>query len=284
MTIVEDIQAMREIIQDWKHRNSSIGFVPTMGFLHEGHASLIRKARKQNDKVVVSIFVNPTQFGPNEDFENYPRNMENDTQQCDKEEVDLIFAPCTKEMYPDPTYAFVDINQLGNSLCGATRPGHFRGVCTVVNKLFNIVMPDRAYFGEKDAQQLVIIQQMVHDLSIPVQIVPCPIVREKDGLAMSSRNSTLSPQERTAARVLSKSLELANNLMMQGETSASVIRSQMKEKIQLEPLATVEYIEIVDAQTLTPLENVKGDVLIALAVKIGNTRLIDNYRTHLEAI
>jgi pantoate--beta-alanine ligase len=283
MTIVENIRAMREIIQDWKHQNDTVGFVPTMGFLHEGHLSLIRKARKQNDKVVVSIFVNPTQFGPNEDFENYPRNMVIDAQKCDKEGVDLIFAPCTKEMYPDPTYAFVDIDQLGNSLCGATRPGHFRGVCTVVSKLFNIVMPDRAYFGEKDAQQLVIIQKMVYDLNIPVQIVPCPIVREKDGLAMSSRNSTLSTQERIAARVLSQSLEHSKYLMMQGETNASVIRSQMKEKIQLEPLATVEYIEIVDAQTLTPIENVQGDVLIALAVYIGNTRLIDNYRRHLEA-
>jgi pantoate--beta-alanine ligase len=283
MTIVEDIRAMHIIIQDWKGLDASIGFVPTMGFLHEGHTSLIREARKQNDKVVVSIFVNPTQFGPNEDFENYPRNMEEDTKCCKKEGVDLIFAPNREDMYPDPTYAFVDMAHLGDSLCGATRPGHFRGVCTVVNKLFNIVMPDRAYFGEKDAQQLVIIQKMVQDLNIPVQIVPCPIVREKDGLAMSSRNSTLSAQERIAARVLSQSLELSKNLMMQGETNASVIRSQMEKILELEPLVTVEYIEIVDAQTLSPLENVQGDVLIALAVTIGKTRLIDNYRTHLEA-
>ncbi len=282
MTIIEDIRAMRSVLQDWKHQNDSIGFVPTMGFLHEGHASLIREARKQNDKVVVSIFVNPTQFGPNEDFDQYPRNLEADIACCKKEEVDVIFAPSREEMYPPPTYTFVDIDHLGDFLCGAKRPGHFRGVCTVVSKLFHIILPDRAYFGEKDAQQLIIIQKMVQDLNIPVQIVPCPIVREKDGVAMSSRNSTLSTQERIAARVLSQSLELAKNLIMQGETNASTIRLKMKERIQLEPLASIDYIEIVDAQTLTPLENVKGDVLIALAVYIGKTRLIDNYRTHLE--
>jgi pantoate--beta-alanine ligase len=282
MTIIEDIQAMRGVIQDWKHQNNSIGFVPTMGFLHEGHASLIREARKQNDKVVVSIFVNPTQFGPNEDFDQYPRNLEADIECCKKEEVDVIFTPSREEMYPHPTYTFVDIDHLGNSLCGAKRPGHFRGVCTVVSKLFHIILPDRAYFGEKDAQQLIIIQKMVQDLNIPVQIVPCVTVREKDGLAMSSRNSTLSSQERMAAQVLSKSLELANNLIMQGETNTSIIQRQMKERIQLDPLASLDYIEIVDAQTLTPLEHIQGDVLIALAVYIGNTRLIDNYRIHLE--
>ncbi len=282
MTIIEDIQAMRGVIQDWKHQNNSIGFVPTMGFLHEGHASLIREARKQNDKVVISIFVNPTQFGPNEDFDHYPRNLEADIECCKKEGVDVIFAPSREEMYPHPTYTFVDIDHLGNSLCGAKRPGHFRGVCTVVSKLFHIILPDRAYFGEKDAQQLIIIQKIVQDLNIPVQIVPCVTVREKDGLAMSSRNSTLSSQERMAAQVLSKSLELANNLIMQGETNTSIIQRQMKERIQLDPLASLDYIEIVDAQTLTPLENVKGDALIALAVYIGNTRLIDNYRIHLE--
>jgi pantoate--beta-alanine ligase len=282
MTIIEDIQAMRGVIQDWKHQNNSIGFVPTMGFLHEGHASLIREARKQNDKVVVSIFVNPTQFGPNEDFDQYPRNLEADIECCKKEEVDVIFTPSREEMYPHPTYTFVDIDHLGNSLCGAKRPGHFRGVCTVVSKLFHIILPDRAYFGEKDAQQLIIIQKMLQDLNIPVQIVPCVTVREKDGLAMSSRNSTLSSQERMAAQVLSKSLELANNLIMQGETNTSIIQRQMKERIQLDPLASLDYIEIVDAQTLTPLEHIQGDVLIALAVYIGNTRLIDNYRIHLE--
>jgi len=282
MTIIEDIQAMQGVIQDWKHQNNSIGFVPTMGFLHEGHASLIREARKQNDKVVVSIFVNPTQFGPNEDFDQYPRNLEADIACCKKEEVEVIFAPSREEMYPTPAYTFVDIDHLGDFLCGAKRPGHFRGVCTVVSKLFHIVLPDRAYFGEKDAQQLIIIQKMVQDLNIPVQIVPCPIVREKDRVAMSSRNSILSSQERMAARVLSQSLELAKNLIMQGETLASDIQSQIKEKIQLEPLANIDYIEIVDAQTLTPLESVKGDALIALAVYIGNTRLIDNYRIHLE--
>ena len=282
MTIIEDIQAIRSVIQDWKHQNDSIGFVPTMGFLHEGHTSLIREARKQNDKVVVSIFVNPTQFGPNEDFDQYPRNLEADIACFKKEGVYVVFAPSREEMYPAPAYTFVDIDHLGDFLCGAKRPGHFRGVCTVVSKLFHIILPDRAYFGKKDAQQLIIIQKMVQDLNIPVQIVPCTIVRETDGVAMSSRNSTLSAQERIAARVLSQSLELAKNRIVQGETNASVIRSQIQEKIQLEPLASIDYIEIVNAQTLTPLEHIKGDVLIALAVYIGNTRLIDNYRTRLE--
>jgi pantoate--beta-alanine ligase len=283
MIISKTIGTTRKIIHEWKQQNAFLGLVPTMGFLHEGHVSLIREARKHNDKVVVSIFVNPTQFGPNEDFKNYPRNFHKDATLCEKEKVDMIFHPEVEEMYPEHTYTHVDVHQLGETLCGATRPGHFRGVCTVVSKLFNIVSPERAYFGEKDAQQLIIIKKLVQDLNLPIQIIPCPTVREENGLALSSRNSYLSPNEQLAALVIPKSLELAKERILHGETKAETIRSLMHENINKVPLATIDYVSIVDAQTLNPIEIIQGHVLLAVAVYIGKTRLIDNFQWQMEA-
>lgn len=273
----DSILKARALTHSWKKQGLSIGFVPTMGYLHEGHASLINRARRENDKVVVSIFVNPTQFGPNEDFDKYPKNLERDREICERAGADLIFTPSVAEMYPLKKLAFVDISELGEGLCGAKRPGHFRGVCTIVSKLFNIVMPDRAYFGEKDAQQLAIIRRMTMDLCFNIQIVPCPTVRDRDGLALSSRNSYLSEAERRAARVIPESLELARKALADGEIDASVIKSIISQNITAEPLASIDYIEVVDSSLLKPIVRIDKPVLVAVAIFIGATRLIDNF-------
>ncbi|MFA5672481.1 MAG: pantoate--beta-alanine ligase [Synergistaceae bacterium] len=277
MIISGSIKEVREVIGNWKKRGFSVGLVPTMGYLHPGHISLIERARKENDMVVVSIFVNPIQFGPNEDLDTYPRDMTHDREVCEKAGAELIFAPQPSEMYPSENFAFVDIKELGDGLCGAKRPGHFRGVCTVVSKFFNIVLPNRAYFGEKDAQQLAIIRRMVKDLNIGTEIVSCPIVREADGLAMSSRNLYLSPEERKAALSISRSLSAAKELMRKGEKDALKIRETIVAGISAEPLARIDYAEIVDSADLSPVQRIEKPVLAAVAVYFGKTRLIDNF-------
>jgi len=277
MIISESVQEVRKVTANWKKRGFSVGLVPTMGYLHPGHISLIERARKENDMVVVSIFVNPIQFGPNEDLDKYPRDMAHDREVCEKAGAELIFAPQPSEMYPCENLAFVDIRGLGDGLCGAKRPGHFRGVCTVVSKLFNIVLPDRAYFGEKDAQQLAIIKRMVKDLNFGTMIVSCPIVREPDGLAMSSRNLYLSPEERKAALSISRSLSAAKELMRKGEKDALKIRETIVAGISAEPLARIDYAEIVDSADLSPVQRIEKPVLAAVAVYFGKTRLIDNF-------
>lgn len=275
MKIVSTIKEVRECVSAWKKEGQSVGFVPTMGYLHEGHMSLIDAAR-ENDKVVVSIFVNPMQFGPNEDLESYPRDLNRDADMCKEHGVDLIFHPTPEEMYGDNFYSFVDMDVLTQELCGLTRPVHFRGVCTVVTKLFNIVAPDRAYFGQKDAQQLAIIRRMVKDLNMPIEIIGCPIIREEDGLAKSSRNTYLSTEERKAALVLSRAIFLAKEMIEKGERSAKLILEAMIKEIEKEPLAKIDYVKAVDFATIQQTDYIKGEVLIAIAVYIGKTRLIDN--------
>ena len=280
MKIVSTINEVREQVKEWKKEGNTIGFVPTMGYLHEGHASLIDAARKNNGKVVVSIFVNPIQFGPNEDLDSYPRDLEHDAKLCEEHGVDLIFHPTPEEMYEDNFYTFVDMDVLTKELCGLSRPVHFRGVCTVVNKLFNIVQPDRAYFGEKDAQQLAIIKHMVQDLNMDIEVVGCPIIREEDGLAKSSRNTYLSPEERKAALVLSQTINLAKQLIADGEKDADVLVAKMKENIEKEPLAKIDYVKAVNGLTMQQQKEIKAPMLIAMAVYIGKTRLIDNTILH----
>lgn len=276
MRIIRSIKQMFGISQKVKFEGKSVGFVPTMGALHEGHLSLIRKARKDNDIVIVSIFVNPAQFGPKEDFKKYPRELKEDCRLCRKEGVDIIFYPQVKEIYPQGYRTYIEVKDLSNVLCGKFRPGHFRGVATVVTKLFNIVGADIAYFGQKDAQQAIIIKRMVSDLNIPIKIKVMSTVREIDGLAMSSRNAYLSQEERKDAVVLSEALNLARNLIRRGKKNSSKIIRQMKQLINKKKNAKVQYISIVDLENLKPIEIIKGKVLIALAVWIGKTRLIDN--------
>ncbi len=277
MKIAGTVQEVREQVKQWRKEGLSVGLVPTMGYLHEGHGSLIQKAVEQNDKVVVSIFVNPMQFGPTEDLESYPRDLEKDSAFVEALGADLIFHPEPEEMYKPGFCSFVDMNGLTKTLCGKSRPIHFRGVCTVVNKLFNIVTPDRAYFGQKDAQQLAVIRRMVTDLNIGIEIVGCPIVREEDGLAKSSRNTYLSEEERKAALILSKSIFLGKEMVANGETDTAIIKQAMTAKIEEEPLARIDYVEIVDGLTMEPTETMKKDDLAAIAVYIGKTRLIDNF-------
>ncbi len=277
MNIVETIQEVRQIVGEWKKKGLTVGLVPTMGYLHEGHASLIEQAAKQNDKVIVSVFVNPTQFGVNEDLDSYPRDLQHDVKICEQAGGDCIFHPEPEEMYPQGFCSFVDMDVLTKELCGITRPTHFRGVCTVVNKLFNIVMPDRAYFGEKDAQQLAVIRRMVKDLNIPIEIIGCPIIREPDGLAKSSRNTYLSPEERKAALVLYKSISAGKQLVSSGEKRAEIIIQKMTEILTAEPLARIDYVKIVDAETMQPISEIDRPYLAAIAVYIGKTRLIDNF-------
>ena len=275
MEILTTIEAVRNTINTWKKQGYSIGFVPTMGYLHDGHAALIDEARKNNDKVVVSIFVNPIQFGENEDLSSYPRDLNRDKTLCESHGVNLIFTPSSNEMYHDKK-AFVNIIELSDTLCGVRRPIHFQGVCTVVAKLFNIIQPTNAYFGEKDAQQLAIIRKMVFDLNFPVNIIGVPIVREQDGLAKSSRNTYLSNEERKAATILYKSIQKGKESITPGCTADSVINT-MTEIIQSEPLATIDYISVVDASTMQSVEEITSPVLVAMAVYIGSTRLIDNF-------
>ena len=275
MIIVSTVEEVRKQIKEWKMQGQSIGFVPTMGYLHEGHKSLIDCARKENDRVVVSIFVNPMQFGPAEDLADYPRALEHDTQICESAGTDLIFHPEPEEMYDGDFCSFVDMSVLTEGLCGKTRPVHFRGVCTVVTKLFNIVTPDRAYFGQKDGQQLAVIRRMVRDLNMDICIVGCPIVREEDGLAKSSRNTYLSPEERKAALVLSQAVRLGAELAKTEKDAKKVVLA-MKDKIQTEPLARIDYVEAVDALSMQPVKTLEGGCMLAMAVYIGKTRLIDN--------
>ena len=275
MKIVRKIDELRLALGQNKKANQSIGLVPTMGYLHEGHASLIRRARKENDIVVVSDFVNPIQFGANEDLNTYPRNLEADSKLCEDIGVDYIFAPEVNEMYQDRK-AFVDIESMSDNLCGAKRPGHFRGVCTVCTKLFNITGADRAYFGQKDAQQVAIITKLVKDLNIPIEIIACPIVREDDGLAMSSRNTYLSKEERKAALCLSKAIFKGEELAKSGASLKEVLDA-MKDIISNEKLAKIDYISAVDLYTMEDAKDLDGDRLIAIAVYIGKTRLIDNF-------
>lgn len=277
MKIVETIAEVRAQVREWRQQGLSVGLVPTMGYLHEGHQSLIDRAVAENDRVVVSVFVNPMQFGVGEDLESYPRDMDRDAAICEKAGAALIFHPEPSEMYPEDFSSFVDMSTLTGGLCGKTRPIHFRGVCTVVSKLFNIVTPDRAYFGQKDAQQLAVIRHMVSDLSFGIEIVGCPIIREADGLAKSSRNTYLNAEERQAALVLSRSLNKGKELMDAGEKDAGKIRRTILDEISAEPLAKVDYVEIVDWNTLEAVETVDGAVLVAIAVYIGKTRLIDNF-------
>ena len=282
MEIVTTVQQVREQAKAWKKEGLSVGLVPTMGYLHEGHQSLIKRAVAENDKVVVSIFVNPIQFGPNEDFEQYPRDLEKDASLCEETGAALIFHPEAAEMYPEGFCTHVGMTGLTDNLCGAKRPGHFQGVCTVVSKLFNIVAPDRAYFGEKDAQQLAVIRRMVRDMNIDVEVVGCPIVREPSGLAKSSRNTYLSREEKRAACVLDRSLTAARSLMNRGERSAENILGVIREEIKEEDLAEIDYIKMVDALTMEDVETADRDVLIAIAVYVGKTRLIDNFTFHVE--
>ena len=277
MEITGSIKRVREQVREWRKEALTVGLVPTMGYLHEGHKSLIDKAVEQNDKVVVSVFVNPMQFGPTEDLESYPRDMDRDAALCEKAGAALIFHPEPEEMYDDNFSSFVDMNTLTGGLCGKTRPIHFRGVCTVVAKLFNIVTPDRAYFGQKDAQQLAVIRHMVNDLSFGIEIVGCPIIREEDGLAKSSRNTYLSEDERKAALVLSRSLKEGKKLVDDGEKDAAKVKKTITDIIEKEPLAKIDYVEVVDWNTLEPVEKIDGPILTAIAVYIGKTRLIDNF-------
>lgn len=276
MQVTKTVEETRKQIKAWKKEGKTVGLVPTMGFLHEGHASLIKKCREQNDIVVVSDFVNPTQFGPTEDLEAYPRDFERDSKLCESLGADLIFCPEPSEMYHDP-HAFVSIDTLSETLCGKTRPIHFKGVCTVVTKLFHIVAPDRAYFGQKDAQQLAIIRKMVSDLNFDIEIVGCPIIREEDGLAKSSRNTYLSPEERKAALVLSRSVFLGEKMVKEGERDCKKVIAAMTAEIEKEPLAKIDYVKIVDLSTMQQIDTIEHGILAAMAVYIGKTRLIDNF-------
>ena len=276
MKIVSTIDEVRAQVKEWRKEGLTVGFVPTMGYLHEGHASLM-DAASENDKVVVSIFVNPMQFGPNEDLASYPRDLEHDAKVCEEHGVDLIFHPTPEEMYGENFYSYVDMNVLTKELCGLSRPVHFRGVCTVVTKLFNIVTPDRAYFGQKDAQQLAIIKRMVKDLNQPLEVIGCPIVREADGLAKSSRNTYLSAEERKAALVLSRSIFLGKEMVEAGERDAKKVLAAMTAEIEEEPLAKIDYVKMVDLETMQQIDTIEGGILTAIAVYIGKTRLIDNF-------
>lgn len=279
MKIIKTVKEAKEILRQAKREGKTIGFVPTMGFLHKGHISLVEQSKSNNDITVVSIFINPTQFDRKEDLDTYPRNMDKDLELLKNAGVDYVFAPEAGEMYMDDYSTYVDVfGSITEKLCGATRPGHFRGVASVVTKLLNIVAPDRAYFGQKDAQQVAVIQRMVRDMNMDVEIVPCPIVRENDGLALSSRNSLLTEDQRKDALVLSKSLFEAEKTIEDGERDADVIKKNIIDKISTVDYATIDYVEIVDAFTLESVKELKGEILIALAVFVGKPRLIDNVR------
>jgi len=276
LIVVKDIKTIRDLIKKEKKDNKKIGFVPTMGALHKGHESLIERSIKENDTTIVSIFVNPIQFGPSEDFNKYPRPFENDKNICERLGVDILFNPEKEEIFGDNFLTFVDIEKLQNNLCGVKRPGHFRGVCTIVAKLFNIVTPDRAYFGKKDIQQLIIISKMVEDLNFDIEVIPCPIVREKDGLAMSSRNSYLTPEERKDATILNIAIKEAISMIENGEKNSNKIISSIEKRIKSVPSARIDYVKIVNKDMIDQ-ESVKNGDILALAVFIGTTRLIDNH-------
>ena len=277
MKIVNTINEVREAVKAWHKQGLTVGLVPTMGYLHEGHASLIARASKENDRVVVSDFVNPIQFAPNEDLASYPRDIDRDAKVCEENGADIIFHPTPEEMYHKDFSTFVDITGPSEELCGKSRPIHFRGVCTVVSKLFLIASPDRVYFGQKDAQQLAVIKRMVRDLNFDIEIVGCPIIREADGLAKSSRNTYLSPEERKAAVILHKALEKGKELVLNGEKSAKAVIDTVTQVINSEPLAKIDYVQVVDFPNIKVVEDINGDILTAVAVYIGKTRLIDNF-------
>lgn len=277
MEIIRTVADMKARAAAWKAEGLSIGLVPTMGSLHEGHESLMDAARAASDRVVVSVFVNPIQFGPGEDYEAYPRDLERDARICERHGVDVVFHPEADDMYAPAHNTFVVMETLTDSLCGASRPGHFRGVCTVVTKLFNIVQPHRAFFGQKDAQQLAIIKRMVADLNMNVTVVGCPIVREADGLAKSSRNAYLSAEERQAALVLSRAIFAGKAAVEAGERDAAALKALMGGIIEAEPLARIDYVEVVDGVTMQPTDAIGAMALVAMAVYIGSTRLIDNF-------
>lgn len=275
--LLKKVDEVRSLVEQWRKQGLTVGYVPTMGALHEGHESLIKKAVRENDKVIVSVFVNPTQFGPNEDYDSYPRNIEKDMELCENAGACAVFNPEPSEMYFENKSTVISVSGLTSVLCGAKRPGHFDGVCLVVTKFFNIVKPDRAYFGEKDAQQVAVLKRMVRDLSIDVEIVPCPIIREEDGLAKSSRNTYLNVDERKAAVVLSRSLKIAKQLLGKGERNAAKIKDAIISEINTESLAKIDYVEIVDSENLTDVSTIEKNILIPIAVYIGKTRLIDNF-------
>lgn len=282
MRVIGTITELKDIIIVMKKEGRTIGFVPTMGYLHEGHISLVNMSRQDNDITIISIFVNPSQFGPNEDFEKYPRDIEGDTKKAGEAGADILFIPSAKEMYPEKYNTYVEVYGITDKLCGRSRPGHFKGVCTIVLKLLNIVEPDNAYFGQKDAQQVAVVKRMVKDLNSTVRIVVCPIIREEDGLAMSSRNVYLSQEERKAAQILSRSLYNALEMVNGGERNAEKITNYIIARISSEKLACIDYAEVLDAETLDFKETLEGTVLMAVAVKFGNTRLIDNVITEVK--
>lgn len=277
MQIEKTVDGVKAQVRAWKKEGLSVGLVPTMGYLHEGHKSLIERAVKENDKVVVSVFVNPTQFGPTEDLESYPRDLNADSALCEDAGAALIFAPEVYEMYAEDFTTYVNMSGVTAELCGKSRPIHFRGVCTVVNKLFNIATPDRAYFGEKDAQQLAVIRRMVRDLNMNVEVVGCPIIREADGLAKSSRNTYLSSEERKSALVLSRAVKAGKNMVQSGEKDGEKVLAEMKRIISEEPMARIDYVEMVKWDTIEVHHTVDCPILVAIAVFIGKTRLIDNF-------
>ncbi len=277
METVETIAEVRKRVAEWRSSGLSVGLVPTMGFLHEGHQSLIRQAAADNDRVVVSVFVNPTQFGADEDLESYPRDLARDQQKCEEAGASLIFHPTPEEMYYPNRSTTIHMADISEELCGKSRPVHFDGVCLVVGKLFNIVTPDRAYFGQKDAQQLLVVRRMVRDLNFGLEVIGCPIIREDDGLAKSSRNTYLNDEERKAAVILSRALKCGKELCEAGERNASTIKKAVVDMLAQEPMAQPEYVELVSTDAVKPVETINEEVLCAIAVRIGKTRLIDNF-------
>ena len=277
MILARTVNEVKAQVREWKSQGLSVGLVPTMGYLHEGHQSLIKRAVAENDRVVVSVFVNPIQFAPNEDLETYPRDLEADCALCESTGAAMVFHPEPEEMYGDDFTTFVDMTGVTKELCGKSRPTHFRGVCTVVIKLFNIAMPDRAYFGQKDAQQLAVIRRMVRNLNMNLEVVGCPIIREADGLAKSSRNTYLSAEERKAALVLSKAVFTGEKMIKDGERDGEKVLAAMRELIEAEPLAKIDYVEMVKWDSIEIHHEIDGPVLVAIAVYIGKTRLIDNF-------
>jgi len=276
MEVIEDIEKMQKRAEELRLSGETIAFVPTMGFFHEGHLELMRVGKRTASKLVISIFVNPIQFGPSEDYEKYPRDMEGDLKKLSVLKVDAVFTPDDKEMYPEGLSASIHVGRIGEILCGASRPGHFNGVATVVARLFNNVMPHRAYFGQKDLQQTVVIKKLVKDLNFDIDIIVCPTVREPDGLAMSSRNSYLNQKERKAATILYKALRHGEGLINKGINDSSQVKKEIESVIKSEPLAKIDYTEIVDLRSLDEMKKIKTPAAICLAVKIGRTRLIDN--------
>jgi len=281
MKVITSVAGMKSLARQWKKEGKKVGFVPTMGYLHEGHLSLVRESKKRADVTVVSIFVNPAQFGPNEDFKKYPRDLEKDSAYLEQAGVDGLFYPDAAEIYPPGYRTYVEVHGLQDRLCGKSRPGHFRGVVTIILKLFDIVGPDLAFFGAKDAQQVLIIEKMAADLDLGTEVVTCPIVRDPDGLALSSRNAYLSSEERKAALVLSRSLRWAERAISAGERDAAKVIAGIRSLIEAEPLARVDYVEAVDPVDLDPVAEIRGGVLIALAAFVGSTRLIDNLRVRV---